>query len=77
MPSSDDTGTLGRDTPVEELKVINVGKGRSSIGREPRYHLAIEELQDWAHAGKRLVPLKGDPGVVWERPKSRGCLLAA
>jgi hypothetical protein len=41
-------------------------------GREPRYHVAIEELQDWAYTGKRLVPLKAYPGVVWERPKSRG-----
>jgi len=41
------------------------------IGREPRYHVTIEELQDWAYTGSRLVPLKGYPGVVWERPKSR------
>jgi hypothetical protein len=40
-------------------------------GREPRYHVAIEELQDWAYTGARLVPLKGYPGTVWERPKSR------
>jgi hypothetical protein len=40
-------------------------------GREPRYHLAIEELQDWTYTGRRLVPLKGYPEVVWERPKSR------
>jgi hypothetical protein len=40
-------------------------------GREPRYHLAIEQLQDWTYTGERLVPLKGYPGVVWERPKSR------
>ena len=40
-------------------------------GREPRYHVAIEELQDWAYTGKRLVPLKGYPGIAWERPKSR------
>jgi len=40
-------------------------------GREPRYHVAIEELQDWAYTGNRLVPLKGHPGIVWERPKSR------
>ena len=40
-------------------------------GREPRYHVAIEELQDWAYTGKRLVPLKGYPDIVWERPKSR------
>jgi len=38
-------------------------------GREPRYHVAIEELQDWAYTGTRLVPLKAYPGIVWERPK--------
>ena len=31
----------------------------------------IDELQDWTYTGKPLVPLKGYPGVVWERPKSR------
>ena len=41
------------------------------IGREPRYHVAIEQLQDWAYIGNRLVPVKGYPGVVWECPKSR------
>jgi hypothetical protein len=40
-------------------------------GREPRYHVAIEELQDWIYTGNRLAPLKGYPGIVWERPKSR------
>ena len=43
----------------------------SRTGREPRYHIAIEELQDWAYTGKPLVPVKGYPGLVWERPKSR------
>ena len=33
--------------------------------------MAIEELQDWAYTGKPLVPLKGYPGIVWERSKSR------
>jgi hypothetical protein len=40
-------------------------------GREPRYHLNIAERQDWIYAGEPLVPLKGYPGVVWERPKTR------
>ena len=40
-------------------------------GREPRYHVAIEELQDWTYTGTRLSLLKGYPGIVWERPKSR------
>ena len=37
-------------------------------GREARYHVAIDELQDWTYLGEPLVPLKGFPGVVWERP---------
>jgi hypothetical protein len=40
-------------------------------GREPRYHLAIEEMQDWIYTGAKLAPLKGYPGVMWERPKKR------
>jgi hypothetical protein len=40
-------------------------------GREPRYHRHIDELRDWAYTGQKLVPLKGYPGVVWERPKPR------
>jgi hypothetical protein len=41
------------------------------IGREPRYHLNFAEHQDWIWAGEKLVPLKGFPGVVWERPKTK------
>jgi hypothetical protein len=40
-------------------------------GREARYHVAIEELQDWTYLGESLVPLKGFPGIVWERPGSK------
>lgn len=40
-------------------------------GREPRYHLNFAERPDWTWTGEKLVPLKGFPGVVWERPKSR------
>jgi hypothetical protein len=40
-------------------------------GREARYHVAIEELQDWTYLGEPLVPLKGFPGIVWERPGRR------
>ena len=53
--------------------MVNIPRALFSgrTGREPRYHLAIDELQDWTYRGSRLVPLKGFPGVVWERPKSR------
>jgi len=43
----------------------------SRTGREPRYHVAIEELQDWTYLGEPLSPLKGFPGIVWERPNRR------
>ena len=31
----------------------------------------IEELQEWAYTGEPLVPLKGFPGVVWQRSKKK------
>src|SRR5438046_1218792 len=40
-------------------------------GRQPLYHIAIEELQEWAYTGEPLVPLKGFPGVVWHRSKKK------
>jgi hypothetical protein len=40
-------------------------------GRQPLYHIAIEQLQEWAYTGEPLVPLKGFPGVVWQRSKSK------
>jgi hypothetical protein len=45
-------------------------------GRQPLYHAHIEELQDWAYTGGPLVPLKGYPGTVWERPRRRPVHLA-
>jgi hypothetical protein len=40
-------------------------------GREPRYHLSLHEAPDWRYAGEALAPLKGYPGVMWERPKRK------
>ena len=40
-------------------------------GRQSLYHVAIEELQEWTYAGEPLVPLKGFPGVVWQRSKKK------
>jgi len=37
------------------------------VGRETRYHIAIDQVPEWAYAGERLTPLKGYPGVVWNR----------
>lgn len=38
------------------------------VGREPRYHIGIQEKRDWIYTNAPLVPLTGYPGVVWERP---------
>lgn len=58
-------------------RMINIPRAlfTTRTGREPLYHVAIEELQDWTYRGERLVPLKGYPGVVWRRPNKRKRLL--
>ena len=40
-------------------------------GREPRYHMNLSEAADWTYQGETLAPLKGYPGVMWERPKRK------
>lgn len=40
-------------------------------GREPRYHMNLAEQADWTYLGEPLAPLKGYPGVMWERPRRR------
>lgn len=53
--------------------MVNVPRAlfTTRTGREPRYHIAIDQLQDWTYLGEKLVPLKGFPGVVWERPTAK------
>jgi hypothetical protein len=50
-------------------KMINIPRAlfEARTGRQPIYHIGIDEAQDWAYSGERLVPLKGYPGVVWTR----------
>ena len=43
----------------------------SGVGREPRYHVAIDELREWTYLGEPLAPLKGFPGIVWNRGKRK------
>jgi len=54
-------------------QMVNVPRAlfETRTGREPRYHIAIAELRDWAYTGEALAPLKGFPGVVWERPRRK------
>ncbi len=40
-------------------------------GREPRYHIAFEEAPEWAYRMEPLAPLKGYPGVLWERSRRK------
>jgi hypothetical protein len=40
-------------------------------GREPRYHMNMDEAADWLWRGEPLGPLKGYPGVLWTRPRKK------
>ena len=57
----------GRARMVDVPRALFEGR----TGREPRYHLHISEMPDWTYKGEKLVPLKGYPGVVWDRPRPR------
>lgn len=54
-------------------KMVNIPRAlfTGRTGREPLYHVAIEELQEWTYLGEALKPLKGYPGVVWTGQKRK------
>ena len=54
-------------------KMVNIPRAlfASRTGREPRYHLNLPEAADWEYRGEPLRPLKGFPGVQWERPRRK------
>ena len=54
-------------------KMVNIPRAlfQQRTGREPRYHMFLSEAADWTYLGEPLAPLKGYPGVMWERPKRR------
>jgi hypothetical protein len=54
-------------------KIVNLPRALFSqrTGREPRYHMFLSEAADWTYSGEPLAPLKGYPGVKWERPKRK------
>jgi hypothetical protein len=58
--------------------MVNISRAlfESRTGRQPLYHVGIQELQEWTWTGEPLVPLKGFPGVVWERSKKKKKRLA-
>jgi hypothetical protein len=53
--------------------MVNVPRAlfKNRTGRQARYHIAIEQMPEWTYLGERLVPLKGFPGVVWDRSKRK------
>lgn len=54
-------------------KMVNIPRALfdTRTGREPLYHIAIEDAPEWAYRGEPLTPLRNYPGVMWERPKRR------
>jgi hypothetical protein len=54
-------------------QMINIPRAlfTGRTGREPLYHLGLDEQAEWMYRGEKLVPLKGFPGVMWERPRRR------
>ena len=54
-------------------KMVNIPRalfdGRT--GRQPLYHVAIEDSPEWAYRYEKLRPLQGYPGVMWTGPKRR------
>jgi hypothetical protein len=52
-------------------KMINIPRALfdTRTGRQPIYHIGFDERPEWAYAHEPLVPLKGYPGVVWNRSK--------
>lgn len=60
-------------------RMVNVPRAlfEKRTGREPRYHIALEESPEWAYRGEPLGPLKGFPGVVWARPRKKRPTAAA
>jgi hypothetical protein len=54
-------------------KMVNLPRAlfTTRTGREPRYHIAIDQQVEWIYLGEKLVPLKNYPGVMWTWPKPK------
>ena len=52
-------------------KMVNLPRAlfAGRTGRESKYHVAIEDMRDWAYFGAPVGPLKGYPGVTVEKGK--------
>ena len=54
-------------------KMVNIPRALfgTRTGREPLYHIALDEAADWEYRGEPLKPLKGFPGVMWTGAKRK------
>lgn len=54
-------------------QMVNVPRAlfTTRTGREPRYHMNLSQQADWTYLGEPLAPLKGYPGVMWQRPRKK------
>jgi hypothetical protein len=54
-------------------KMVNIPRAllTGRTGREPRYHMNLQQQADWIYLGETMAPLKGYPGVFWVRPKRK------
>ena len=69
-------GTCGTPVAYERKRspqMVNVPRAlfESGTGREPLYHVALEDSPEWAYRNEPLKPLKGYPGVLWTGPRKR------
>lgn len=53
--------------------MVNIPRAlfKARTGRQPRYHIGIEESPEWAYWGEKLLPLRGFPGVFWDRSRRK------
>ena len=58
---------------VRSPQMVNVPRAlfAERTGREPRYHMHMDEAAEWTWRGEGLKPLKGYAGVLWEPPRKR------
>jgi hypothetical protein len=69
-------GTCGVPVCYERKRspqMVNVPRALfdGGTGREPLYHIALDDSPEWAYRGETLKPLKGYPGVLWTGPRRR------
>ncbi len=75
-------GTCGTPLLYERAhspKMVNIPRAifEMRTGREPLYHIGIQDAPEWEYRGETLAPLKGYPGVMWTRPRRKKAPITA